>query len=188
MTPVVFFVVLLLLTAVPPGATDEGDDGDSSQDVSEVIARANANITTKLIYDDIAPNTKWNAVPCTAIGCKWRKRGRYVTVPYTISSEYSTDERNFIIKTLESFHQSTCVRFQMRTSRQFTYLHFFSGTGTNNLGTPYDFQSVMHYSKYAFSKNGQPTIVAKSDPKLNFGHATTLSANDIARVNRLYKC
>ncbi|XP_062291288.1 high choriolytic enzyme 1-like [Scomber scombrus] len=257
MTPVVFFVVLLSLTAVPPGAADEGDDGDSSQDVSEVIARANANITTKLIYDDIAPNTKRNAVPCTAIGCKWRKRGRYVTVPYTISSEYSTDERNFIIKTLESFHQSTCVRFQMRTSRQFTYLHFFSGTGcwsflgrqigkqlvslkkngclhtstvqhevlhalgfhheqvrsdrddyvninynnikfetqynfwkiwTNNLGTPYDFQSVMHYSKYAFSKNGQPTIVAKSDPKLNFGHATTLSANDIARVNRLYKC
>ncbi|CAK6976975.1 high choriolytic enzyme 1-like [Scomber scombrus] len=257
MTPVVLFVVVLSLTAVPPGAADEGDDGDSSQDVSEVIARSNAGIRTRLIYDDIAPNMKRNAVPCTARGCKWPKSGRYVTVPYTISSQYSTNERNFIIRTLQSFHRSTCVRFQMRASRHRDYLRFFSGSGcwsylgrqggqqrvslmrngclytstvqhevlhalgfhheqvrsdrdryvniltqniqsgkesnfrklgTNNLGTPYDFNSVMHYSKYAFSKNDQPTIVAKSNPNLNFGHARTLSANDIARVNRLYNC
>ncbi|XP_062291401.1 low choriolytic enzyme-like [Scomber scombrus] len=255
MTPVVLFVVLLSLTAVALGAADEGDDGDSSQDVSEVIARANAGIRTRLIYDDIALNRKRNAVPCTAAGCKWPKSGYYVTVPYTISYRYSTYERNLIISTLESFHRSTCVRFRMRTSKHRDYLHFFSGTGcwsylgrqggkqdvslkrkscirtstvqhevlhalgfhheqvrsdrddyvninykniesgkesnfqkvqTNNLGTPYDFQSVMHYSRYAFSKNGNPTIVAKSNPNLNFGHARTLSANDIARVNRLY--
>ncbi|CAK6976980.1 high choriolytic enzyme 1-like [Scomber scombrus] len=64
----------------------------------------------------------------------------------------------------------------------------FRKVGTNNLGTPYDFNSVMHYSKYAFSKNGQPTIVAKSNPNLNFGQASAMSANDIARVNRLYGC
>ncbi|XP_028258205.1 high choriolytic enzyme 1-like [Parambassis ranga] len=64
----------------------------------------------------------------------------------------------------------------------------FQKTATNNLGTPYDFNSVMHYNKYAFSKNGQPTILAKSNPNLDFGRATNLSANDIARVNRLYQC
>ncbi|XP_023187888.1 low choriolytic enzyme-like [Xiphophorus maculatus] len=59
---------------------------------------------------------------------------------------------------------------------------------TNNLGTPYDFKSVMQYGRYAFSKNGLPTIVAKSDSKWDWGRATEMSVNDIARVNKLYKC
>ncbi|KAM9852598.1 hatching enzyme 1.2-like [Aulostomus maculatus] len=57
---------------------------------------------------------------------------------------------------------------------------------TNNLGSPYDFNSVMQYSNKAFSKNGQPTLEAKSDPSLQFGLATELSSEDIARVNSLY--
>uniref|UniRef100_A0A3B5KZF5 Metalloendopeptidase n=1 Tax=Xiphophorus couchianus TaxID=32473 RepID=A0A3B5KZF5_9TELE len=66
--------------------------------------------------------------------------------------------------------------------------HNFQKKVTNNLGTPYDFQSVMQYGKYAFSKNGLPTIVAKSDSKWDWGRATEMSVNDIARVNKLYKC
>ncbi|XP_077942044.1 high choriolytic enzyme 1 isoform X2 [Gasterosteus aculeatus] len=64
----------------------------------------------------------------------------------------------------------------------------FAKQPTNNLGTPYDFESVMHYSKYAFSRNGEPTIVSKADPDMEFGSATTMSQNDIARVNALYQC
>ncbi|KAM7405716.1 hypothetical protein PAMP_000143 [Pampus punctatissimus] len=64
----------------------------------------------------------------------------------------------------------------------------FEKVGTNNLGTPYDFKSVMHYSNFAFSKNGRPTIIAKSNPNLSFGYASSMSANDIARVNKLYQC
>ncbi|CAJ1050010.1 high choriolytic enzyme 2-like [Xyrichtys novacula] len=59
---------------------------------------------------------------------------------------------------------------------------------TKNLGTPYDFNSVMHYSNYAFSKNGRPTIVAKKNPNLEFGRAPRMSQNDIDRVNKLYRC
>ncbi|XP_054879540.1 low choriolytic enzyme-like [Poeciliopsis prolifica] len=66
--------------------------------------------------------------------------------------------------------------------------HNFNIKQTNNLGTPYDFKSVMQYSNKAFSKNGKPTIVAKCNPKLKFGHAEKMSVNDIARVNRLYQC
>ncbi|KAK2854270.1 hypothetical protein Q5P01_006931 [Channa striata] len=47
----------------------------------------------------------------------------------------------------------------------------FKKVQTNNLGTPYDFNSVMHYPNYAFSKNGLPTITAKSNPKMVLGGA-----------------
>uniref|UniRef100_A0A3Q0RCS4 Metalloendopeptidase n=1 Tax=Amphilophus citrinellus TaxID=61819 RepID=A0A3Q0RCS4_AMPCI len=67
--------------------------------------------------------------------------------------------------------------------------HNFKKVQTNNLGTSYDFKSVMQYSKYAFSKNrNHPTILAKSNHKLEFKKAKEMSDNDIARVNRLYKC
>ncbi|XP_008295544.1 high choriolytic enzyme 2-like [Stegastes partitus] len=66
--------------------------------------------------------------------------------------------------------------------------HNFRRLQTNNLWTRYDYNSVMHYSKYAFSKNGQPTIVARSNPNLNFGRATYMSYNDVQRVKRLYRC
>ncbi|XP_059209597.1 high choriolytic enzyme 1-like [Centropristis striata] len=208
-----------------------------------------------LIHDDILPNYKRNAVPCTARGCKWPKDGRYVKIPITISSRYTGAERNFIIRSLVTFYRSTCIRFYWRQSWQSSYIHFFSGKGcysslgrqggqqmislksngclftgtvqhevlhalgfhheqvrsdrdkyiqiltknirqgkehnfvkvaTNNLDTPYDFQSVMHYSKFAFSRNGSPTIVSKTGG--DFGRATEMSANDIARINRLYQC
>ncbi|KAM4597240.1 hatching enzyme 1.2-like [Fundulus diaphanus] len=64
----------------------------------------------------------------------------------------------------------------------------FEKQPTNNLRTPYDFGSVMHYNNYAFSSNGLPTIQAKSNPNLVFGNAREMSTNDIARVNKLYRC
>ncbi|XP_070763175.1 low choriolytic enzyme-like [Enoplosus armatus] len=212
---------------------------------------------TRLVHGDIVPNLNRNASPCTAKGCKWPKRGRYVKVPVIISSTYSRAERNIIIRSLLTFHRSTCIRFVWRRWWHRQYLNFFSGSGcwsyvgrqtrgqpvslrkngclytdtvqhevlhalgfhhehvrsdrdtyvsiltqniqpgkehnfvkvpTNNLGTPYDFNSVMQYSNFAFSKNRQPTIVSKKNPKLSFGNAEQMSANDIARVNRLYKC
>ncbi|XP_068168358.1 low choriolytic enzyme-like [Antennarius striatus] len=63
----------------------------------------------------------------------------------------------------------------------------FKKVATNNLGTPYDYNSIMHYSKYKFSKNRRPTILAKREPFV-FGKAKTMSVTDIIRVNRLYKC
>ena len=58
---------------------------------------------------------------------------------------------------------------------------------TNLLGYGYDYASIMHYSRKAFSANGQDTIVAR-DPSIPFGNAGELSPLDIAKANALYKC
>ncbi|XP_034385674.1 high choriolytic enzyme 2-like [Cyclopterus lumpus] len=64
----------------------------------------------------------------------------------------------------------------------------FQKKATNNLGTPYDFNSVMHYGNFAFSKNRRPTIISKANPNLRIGGAKYMSQNDVSRVNRLYQC
>ncbi|XP_071376798.1 high choriolytic enzyme 1-like [Centroberyx affinis] len=64
--------------------------------------------------------------------------------------------------------------------------HNFNKVNTLNQGTTYDYGSVMHYHKYAFSKNNQPTIVAIPDPSVEFGMASEMSQKDITRLNRLY--
>ncbi|KAL7406432.1 hypothetical protein ABVT39_019535 [Epinephelus coioides] len=59
---------------------------------------------------------------------------------------------------------------------------------TRNLGTPYDYNSVMHYPRYAFSRNRRPTIVPIPDENVSIGRATQMNPTDILRVNRLYRC
>ncbi|KAM9495328.1 low choriolytic enzyme-like [Clarias gariepinus] len=64
--------------------------------------------------------------------------------------------------------------------------HNFKKINTNNLNTPYDYNSVMHYSRCAFSKNSKPTIVPIPNENVSIGRAEKMSKNDILRVNRLY--
>lgn len=65
----------------------------------------------------------------------------------------------------------------------------FNRWETTNLGTPYDYFSIMHYDSYAFSRNGKPTIIAKSE-KFNriIGRMERLSYGDVLRIRRMYKC
>ncbi|CAL8372921.1 unnamed protein product [Arctogadus glacialis] len=66
--------------------------------------------------------------------------------------------------------------------------HNFNKIATLNQATPYDYNSVMQYHKYAFSKNNQPTMVPIPNQNAVIGKATQMSQNDITRLNRLYKC
>uniref|UniRef100_A0A3Q3XFA6 Metalloendopeptidase n=1 Tax=Mola mola TaxID=94237 RepID=A0A3Q3XFA6_MOLML len=214
------------------------------------------NATTRLVDIDIKESRRRNAAFCTYFYCKWPKWSRYVYVPYVISSQFSSSERSVIMDAMESFHQTTCVRFVQKRWWHFSYLYFFSGDGcwsyigrqwgkqyislmrngcvylgtaqheilhalgfhheqarsdrdsyvnilyeniqsgatsnfnkrwTNNLGSSYNYRSVMHYGKYFFSKNGKPTIVAKRDPNTVLG-SDQMTSSDIDRVNKLYRC
>ncbi|XP_007558888.1 high choriolytic enzyme 1-like [Poecilia latipinna] len=244
--------VCLSAPAEMKNQTDEFTDDDP---------RPKVDLENLVLHGDVAVTNTFfkNADPCTARGCKWPKSGRYVNVPYQISSEFSQQEKNIILRGMQSFHQTTCIRFVPKRSDQRDYIHFFSQRNggcwsyigrqrgqqyislerrgcvhhstvqheilhalgfhheqvrsdrdryvrilfnniqqrqrgnfkkvqTNNLVTPYDFTSVMHYGKYDFTSNGQPTIEAKSNPNQQFGNARQMSANDITRVNRLYEC
>ncbi|TKS69455.1 Low choriolytic enzyme [Collichthys lucidus] len=64
----------------------------------------------------------------------------------------------------------------------------FRRINTRNLGTPYDYNSVMHYGRFAFSRNRQPTIIPIPNNNVAIGRATQMSPIDILRVNRLYRC
>ncbi|KAG7482453.1 high choriolytic enzyme 1-like [Solea senegalensis] len=254
MTPVFFSLLFMSLTAILPGATENGDQLGESVDLTEIIEQTNKDLPN-LSHGDILENRNRNADPCTAIGCKWPKKGRLVKVPYIISNKYSPAQINFIKSVMSTFHGATCIRFVQR-KRQKDFLHFFRGAGcwsfvgyqqgeqlvslsdgcfytpvvqheilhalgfhhehsrsdrddhviinftniitgteanfykrnTNNLQTPYDFDSVMQYNNFAFSKNGLATIIAKNLASLYFGNAQSMSSNDIERINRLYNC
>nr|BAG74350.1 hatching enzyme [Clupea pallasii] len=59
----------------------------------------------------------------------------------------------------------------------------------NTLGTPYEYSSVMHYGRTAFSnQNGKSAITTIPDPTVSIGQAQGLSTTDILRINKLYGC
>ncbi|XP_068564385.1 low choriolytic enzyme-like isoform X2 [Cebidichthys violaceus] len=64
----------------------------------------------------------------------------------------------------------------------------FQKMDTNNLNTPYDYTSVMHYGRTAFGMNRKETITPIPDSSAPIGQRDKLSKFDILRINRLYKC
>ncbi|KAM9212098.1 astacin-like metalloendopeptidase [Dugong dugon] len=59
---------------------------------------------------------------------------------------------------------------------------------SSNMLAPYDYSSVMHYGRLAFSRRGIPTILPLWDPSIHIGQRWNLSALDVTRVLRLYDC
>ena len=62
-----------------------------------------------------------------------------------------------------------------------------SPSQVSHFGGAYDYNSVMHYGRYAFSANGQQTIVPK-DPNAQIGNKPNLSPQDIMKIKNMYKC
>ncbi|KAF2883722.1 hypothetical protein ILUMI_22450 [Ignelater luminosus] len=59
---------------------------------------------------------------------------------------------------------------------------------STSFGIPYDYNSVMHYSNEAFSKNGNWTITAKGNSSMLLGPRNGFTENDIKQINLMYNC
>lgn len=62
--------------------------------------------------------------------------------------------------------------------------NFFINLSSYKVGE-YDFNSIMHYSNYGFSRNGNPTILRLDNPDLPTG-GNELTATDVATIDYLY--
>ncbi|XP_054653096.1 high choriolytic enzyme 1-like [Dunckerocampus dactyliophorus] len=262
MSPFASLLMLLLLGLSQAQQDKEiveespGEDQDTV-DITTAILTTNRGTNEILLEGDmLVPKTR-NALKCWSQSCLWKKASNgLVKVPYAISSQFSSSERQKIEKAMRSFHGSTCIRFVPRRN-EYDYISFesrggcFSDLGrqgggqvlsinrqgcvyhgiiqheinhalgfqheqtrsdrdsyvrinwenidpqmafnfykqdTNNLNTPYDYSSVMHYGKTAFSTNGKDTITPIPNPGINIGQRRGMSNWDIMRINLLYSC
>uniref|UniRef100_A0A8B9HPR2 Metalloendopeptidase n=1 Tax=Astyanax mexicanus TaxID=7994 RepID=A0A8B9HPR2_ASTMX len=64
----------------------------------------------------------------------------------------------------------------------------FAKFKTNNMDMPYDYKSIMHFGKYAYSEDGNPTIVQKQNWNGKLGQSFGPSELDILKINKLYQC
>ncbi|XP_068432865.1 low choriolytic enzyme-like [Clinocottus analis] len=71
---------------------------------------------------------------------------------------------------------------------QKAFLFNFEKKDNNDLGTKYDYNSVMHYGRTAFGKNRKETIIPFPDNSARIGQREAMSKIDIVRLNKLYKC
>ncbi|XP_039999620.1 meprin A subunit beta [Xiphias gladius] len=65
----------------------------------------------------------------------------------------------------------------------------YSDTTSSSLGVPYDYGSMMHYSKNAFRNGTKPTIVTKIPAFSDvIGQRMEFSDSDLLKLHRLYNC
>jgi len=91
--------------------------------------------------------------------------------------EQSRSDRNHFVEIFwENIPESAKRNFERQTVG-----------GSDNLGTDYDFDGVMHYSNTAFG-NGKTTIKVIGDPNRRLGQRNGMSSIDADQVNKLYEC
>uniref|UniRef100_A0A7N8WQL2 Metalloendopeptidase n=1 Tax=Mastacembelus armatus TaxID=205130 RepID=A0A7N8WQL2_9TELE len=258
MTAPAGLLLLLLLGLSQAHPLQEGsrEENPDTVDITTQILMTNNGTNEILLEGDmLVPRTR-NALKCYNQNCRWKKGSNgLVTIPYTISSEFTSSERQVISQAMNAFRSTTCIRFvprqnendyisienlsgcysslgrvggkqvlslnrqgciyqgiiqhelnhglgfqheQSRSDRD-SYVRInweniapqnaynFNKEDTNNLNTPYDYSSIMHYGRTAFSIQGMDTITPIPNPNVPIGQRNGFSQWDITRI-KLISC
>jgi hypothetical protein len=63
----------------------------------------------------------------------------------------------------------------------------YNSSVVTDFSLEYDYESIMHYSSKAFSKNGKETIVSKNKNITKLGQREGFTEKDIQKLNRMYE-
>jgi len=63
----------------------------------------------------------------------------------------------------------------------------YNSSVVTDYGSDYDFESIMHYSSKAFSKNGNKTIVAHNETITKLGQRDGFTKTDVFKLNKMYE-
>ncbi|MED6242255.1 hypothetical protein ATANTOWER_002185 [Ataeniobius toweri] len=133
-------------------------------------------------------------------GC-WSYIGRLFTNGQELSIGLNCDSigvvEHEILHALGFYHEQS--RYDRDSHVQIVYNNIIAGKEHNfrkvasqdstTHGVPYDYMSVMHYSKNGFSNGNGPTIIT-IDPKFQdlIGQRLEMSPSDVQELNALYQC
>ncbi|XP_077306325.1 low choriolytic enzyme-like [Lithobates pipiens] len=179
------------------------DDTTDNKTVTDLIEEINKGLIMSgeyVVEDlDIAYSKQRSTNDCPKDICLWPKSSNgSVYIPYVISSKYRCIMKGIAIH--ESLHALGLHHEHVRKDRNNYvnvlldniiegYTYAFTEIDTLNVDlTDYDYGSIMHYARYAFTKNGLPTLKAIPDNSVSFGQRFAMSALDIKKLNNLYKC
>lgn len=90
------------------------------------------------------------------------------------------------INQIGELHFLTSTFLSTPADQQFNFQKYNHGEA-DPLDLPYDYGSIMHYRKYAFTGNGFPTVVPKNK-WATIGQRKGLSKIDIKKINKFYSC
>ncbi|KAF6203953.1 hypothetical protein GE061_002291 [Apolygus lucorum] len=81
------------------------------------------------------------------------------------------------------------VKIHWKNIRRGTERNFkrYPSSRVQDFNVPYDYESVMHYSSHAFSKNGKPTITPKEEGAF-IGQRSRMSDKDLQKLKLMYGC
>ncbi|XP_053301803.1 low choriolytic enzyme-like isoform X2 [Pleuronectes platessa] len=97
-----------------------------------------------------------------------------------------------VLHALGFYHEHTrsdrdqYVKINWENIDKYNFINFRK-MDTDNLNTPYDYTSVMHYGRTAFGRRAE-TITPIPNRSVAIGQRSGMSRIDILRINRLYRC
>ncbi|XP_075044211.1 embryonic protein UVS.2-like isoform X2 [Mixophyes fleayi] len=88
------------------------DRRDTGNDIFSDILSSNQGSSRFMLQGDIAVKRNRNALVCRGKSCLWPKSGDgLVRVPYTLSNNYTSEEKEIIQAAMEEVTVLTCIRF-----------------------------------------------------------------------------